>query len=641
MLSVLIYHLNSALLPGGFVGVDIFFVISGFLISGIIFTALDRGTFSILDFYRRRVQRIAPAMLVVVAFSLAAAQLLMLPEDAGRVAKSAVFSLASLANVYFWQYKDGGYFAQDGREDPLLHLWSLGVEEQFYIAWPLTLMAVGRRWRSPYFPVVATVVALTSFVLGDLLFAWDPSFVYYLPATRAGELLVGAILSAWLCRNPTWSLARLPTTATAAFGAILVLGALAFYNESNVFPGVRAIAPTVGTAMLILAGHHGQSGALRVLVWRPLVAVGLASYSVYLWHWPLLAFYRYGYGEVSARAAWVFFFLALAAGWLSYVLVERPTRAIRLSPWRTIVAGYVLPAAVVGGFGLLLVYGPRLGLPMRAANYLEQLADLRFKAQSALEFDYVCQGQRLTDHDLTSPDCVLGADTPGEPQAVLWGDSNASHYIGVVARIAERAGFRFRNLEIGSCPPLAVDPAPFVDADRLADCRRSLQMARTVVEGFPAVIISASWSGYRDSPDRFLSSVAETVRGLVSRGKYVVIMGKVPVFPQFDRRCAQKALTFPFLACAPLTMKPNPEVLAANSFLRQLAERTANVAYFDVTPYTCPNERCSTAWGDGEPMYYNRSHLTMAASWRLGDEIVGRAGVPHPFSAIAREAEGR
>ncbi len=195
VLSVIVFHIDAALLPGGFVGVDVFFVISGYLITGNIVQELNSGRFSLLEFYRRRVKRIAPAMLVVTAVVMLAAYLLMLPEQLRDTGKSAVFSLASLANVYFWLYQDTGYFAQSSLELPLLHLWSLGVEEQFYLLWPLLLVAVYRRADKLTLVLAMAACAVASFWMGSALFEQAPSFVYYMLPSRAGELLLGALVA--------------------------------------------------------------------------------------------------------------------------------------------------------------------------------------------------------------------------------------------------------------------------------------------------------------------------------------------------------------------------------------------------------------------------------------------------------------
>ncbi len=641
VLAVVVYHARASLVPGGFVGVDVFFVISGFLISGIIFTRIDRQAFSLLDFYRRRVQRIAPAMFVVAAATLAAAYWLMLPRDSADVARSAVFSAASLANLYFWLYRDVGYFAADSRELPLLHLWSLGVEEQFYMVWPLILLAVRRGWRSTFFLVFTAIIAAVSFVLGDVLFSWDPSFVYYLMPTRAGELLVGALVSSVVLGG------RTPITPTGrpllgVIGATLVGASLFLYDDSTVFPGVRALLPTAGTAALLLAGGHPGSGPVtRVLSSKPFVAVGLISYSVYLWHWPLMAFYRYGYGELTPSAQLVLPVLALVLGAISYALVEQPARALKLPPLRAIALGYAVPAMVIVSAGLVIVYGPRLGVPVHDAHYLARLTELSDKTRPAFAYDYVCQSQLVQSTDFSDSKCIVGSRAAEEPRVLLWGDSNAAHYIGVLGFAGERAGFSFRNVEVGSCPPVVADPAPFVESQRLGDCRTSMATAWPLVQRYPVIVVGASWSTYSEASPAFMPAVLDTVNRLVKQGKFVVLLGKMPTMPGYDRRCPEKQLTFPLLACPSFALPMDDGVKAVNATLRGFAERSEHVDYFDMTPYLCTGGLCHSNGSDGEPLYYDQSHISMAASWKLGREIQDTHGMPPAFAAVAAAAKDR
>ena len=638
VLAVVFYHANSSWLPGGFVGVDIFFVISGFLISGIIFTRLDRGAFSLLDFYRRRVQRIAPAMFVVVAVTLALSWWLLLPRDAVNVARSAVASVASLANIYFWQLR-GGYFDNDARQLPLLHLWSLGVEEQFYMLWPLVLLAVGRRWQSRAFLACCGVAALTSFVLGDLLFWWDPSFVYFLLPTRAGELLSGAIVASLVLTGqlaiPSALRAALAPAAVAAIGVSLLV-----FNDSTVFPGVRALLPTLGTAALLAVGSQpAGSSTTRLLSAKPLVAIGLISYSVYLWHWPLMAFYRYGYGEPTALAQVVLPALALALGALSYAVVERPTRALRLPPLRTIALGYVAPATAIAITAGFVLYGPRLGIPTSDAR-LPVIAAVRDETRPAFAFYYVCQQERLGTADLSNPRCVVGPRTSGEPRVLLWGDSNAAHYIGVIGKAAERAGFDFRNAEISACPPLFTDPAVFVAPVRYRECRDSLVAVQRAIPRYPVVLLGASWTDYDRRSNTFLPVMFETVDRLLAQGAFVVLLGKMPVVPNFDRRCPVKQLTFPFLKCEAGQVRLDGDVQRVNAALRTFAGRHERLGYFDMTPYLCSGGWCRSNSPDGEPLYYDPEHISMPASWKLGAEIQEKYGMPAPFARAAAVARG-
>ena len=362
VLSVIIFHINKALLPGGFVGVDIFFVISGFLISRNILQDLERGKFSIVDFYRRRVKRIALPMLVVVGVTLLAAQILLLPEDAKKTAVSALWSLLSLSNLYFWLNQDAGYFATASGETPLLHLWSLGVEEQFYIVWPVLLIGAYRLSHVKWLFAASALVALVSFLLGELLFSWDPAFVYYMLPTRAGELLFGAIVALAVLRGHM--VPSQVVTPMAVLGLLLLGGSLLLLSEDQVFPGLLAVPPTLGTALLIFARHSGNNLVSRYLAFKPLVWIGLISYSSYLWHWPLLAFYRYGHQSVGAFAGVAIFVLSLSLAWLTYYYIERPARLSKASTALIFLRHYIAPAGAlaclalgawkIDGFGLRL-----------------------------------------------------------------------------------------------------------------------------------------------------------------------------------------------------------------------------------------------------------------------------------------------
>ena len=295
VLAVIVFHLRKRWLPGGFAGVDVFFVISGFLITRAIVEDLSAGVFSRTEFYRRRVKRISLPMLAVVLATVAFAQVALLPKDALATAWSGVAAVLSGANVYFWRALDRSYFAPGTDEVPLLHLWSLGVEEQFYLLWPWVVpWILGRRGtahggasglaahvedESPRRDAATAslpagrmalmaAVALASFLLGDALFGSAPYFAYYMLPTRVGELLVGAILAFAVAGGALQAPGSLLREAAGAAGAALVLGSLVLLSESKPFPGWRALAPTVGAALLLLSGQGMPSAVSRVLSLR-------------------------------------------------------------------------------------------------------------------------------------------------------------------------------------------------------------------------------------------------------------------------------------------------------------------------------------------------------------------------------------
>lgn len=635
VLSVILFHINKTLIPGGFVGVDIFFVISGFLISLNILKDIEREHFSLADFYRRRIKRIAPPMLIVVGLTLVAAQFVLLPEDAEKTAQSGLWSLLSLANVYFWLYQDTSYFAAASSEIPLLHLWSLGIEEQFYIFWPLILMALYRPSRAKLFFCIAALIGLGSFLLGEILFSRFPSFVYYMLPTRAGELLIGGIVAFFVLRNLGPKVPKKVVAPMAIIGILLIGLSFFMLSEGQVFPGLRAIPPTLGTALLIFAGHCNSNIVSRLLALRPMVWVGLISYSAYLWHWPLLAFYRYGHREVGLLAGVVIFVLTLFFAWLTYRFVEGPSRRSKASMLQVILRQFAIPAGAMAVFALAAMKLDGYGLRWISPDYKKQATALSQETLPAYSYKYVCQRQKLTSADANNPDCVVGADSNAAPVAILWGDSNAAHYIGMVGAFAKKDGFRFRNIALGACPPLFSDPKAFVAATRLADCRDSAATVKQAIGPFKTIVISADWLMYQGRSAQFLDAFFDTVASLEKDGKQIILIGKAPVFQHYDRRCEEKALSYPGLDCPPFTAALGADVAQINAKLKMFAARSANVKFFDTTDYLCPQNACSAFDPGGRPSYYDESHLSMPASWKLGENILRQGGVPVPFDTIA------
>jgi peptidoglycan/LPS O-acetylase OafA/YrhL len=637
VLSVIVFHINEQSLPGGFIGVDLFFVISGFLITRNLLAELQQRCFSVLEFYRRRVKRIVPALLVVVAATICAAQVLQLPEDAERTAESGLWSLLSLSNVYFWLHQGSGYFDPDSRELPLLNLWSLGVEEQFYLLWPLLLAFAWRSARRSLWIAAAVLVGLGSFLLGDWLFEWNRLFVYYMLPTRAGELLVGAVLAMALLR-PGWE--RMPPAAATALGVLgllLVAVSLWWLSGQDQFPGIRALPPTLGMALLLLSGHCARTPVARALSWQPLRWVGLVSYSAYLWHWPLLALYRYGYGEVGAFAGCCIMALTLLLAWGTYRYVEVPLRRSPAPAWRLFTTQYFVPGAALSVLALAAMYVDGFGLRRWFGNYSSALASVEAQTRPPYAYGYVCQRQRLKESDAQDARCVVGADAG--PLGILWGDSHAAHYVGVLGAIARRGGFRMRNLEHGACPPVLGDVKPLIENQRSGDCMASLNVALSAVERYPVVIIAGFWSTYQRRSGNFLEQLFGTAETLARRGQRVVLMGQVPMFEGYDRRCRAKALSYPWLGCPRFTVPMMQEVAQLNARIRQFAAATHNVDYFEVTSYLCPDGVCSPIDALGKPRYFDASHLTLSTSWALGNEVIAREGVPAPFAALPQAAE--
>lgn len=637
VLAVILFHMSKSLLPGGFVGVDIFFVISGFLITRNILDDLEHGSFSILDFYRRRVKRIAPAMFAVILATVLVAQLILLPVDAEKAAQSALWSTLSLANVYFWLFQETGYFANSSEELPLLHLWSLGVEEQFYLLWPLLLLLAYPLLRGRFLLAGGLGVAALSFVGGELLFEHAPAFTYYMLPTRAGELIFGALVAVAVVKRVERVIPQRAVTPIAMVGAAMVAGSLFLLSKDVIFPGLLAAIPTLGTALLILAGHCRDTTASRFLALKPLVWVGVVSFSAYLWHWPLLAFYRYGHGSVGFQAGALMLAATLLLAWLTYRFVEQPVRRSTASAMDVITRWYLAPAALMSFLALGAQYLDGYGLQFFSREYRDGLAAISQETRG--KGPDSCVKRRVSEADATSDRCVLGDSAADKPRVVLWGDSNAGHYVGMLDVLAQAAGFSFRSLGHEACPPVLGDPAPFLTAaaaERWDDCKESLRLMREVVATYPVVVMSASWTTYHSRSPDFLPAVFSTAESLTKKGARVLLMGKAPIFDGYDDQCREKALRYPLLDCTASNEPLDPKVATVNARLREFAESTPNVGYFEPTAYLCPGgtENCSPLDPRGTPLYRDTSHLSGDGSVRLGGMVLASGGVPPALADI-------
>ncbi len=345
MLTVVLYHYGIAPFAGGVIGVDVFFVISGYLITKNLFTDLSGERFSLVRFYDRRFRRILPALLVVLVVSVAAGYLLLLPGDFGRLGESGMFAAFGFSNFYFLWSSD--YFAPAAEMQPLLHTWSLAVEEQFYLFWPILMWCVWRLRKSGMFLLaVLAVIALASFAASVYWVEADQSVAFFMLRTRAWELAAGAAL---VFAKPIASRAVGETMGWV--GLALIFYAAVELTAETAFPGWNALYPCVGAALLVWPKSVATS-AHRLLSLRPAVFIGLISYSLYLWHWPVLVFFRH-YASAAMPTlteAVILIALSIAAAWLSLHLVERPVRQMRFQRWtpgRTIIAGAVTMAATV------------------------------------------------------------------------------------------------------------------------------------------------------------------------------------------------------------------------------------------------------------------------------------------------------
>jgi len=519
VLLVIGFHFYPNHVRGGFIGVDVFFVISGFLITRLIVTGLEDRSFTVADFYARRIRRIFPALVLVLAVSLIAGWLLLLPPDFRDLGKHTAASSAFVANFTFLQ--EAGYFDSTAELKPLLHLWSLGVEEQFYIVWPV-LMLLAWRWRySPF--VIAIALLVISFALNVWLTASDPPAAFYLPFTRFWQLMLGGVLAiALLVSEDRGGPAARVREALSVLGLALLAAGAVLINRERAFPGWWALLPTLGTALLIFAGPQASLNRL-VLNYRPLVYIGLISYPLYLWHWPILTFARQvQFKEPTNLAKAGYIILAFILAHLTYRYVEMPIRFGPPIPRKVIL---LVAAMTVAGFAGLVVYLAS-GFPGRYSADLQNLfKDFRTEAEAVHGME-LC-ARRDTETFTVTRECPPAA---GRRVIVLWGDSHAAHLLRGLAQLEKgKDDIQVLSFSRGGCPPIL----SFVSA-HAPDCASANEtvMQRLWQIKPDTVIMAGRWDWYDQMGMLDEQSIEWTVARLKSMGVRQVV--GVNQFPLWD-----------------------------------------------------------------------------------------------------------
>ncbi len=493
VLGVLCFHFNLGPVQGGYVGVDVFFVISGYLISGLIQQRLRLGTFSFAEFYERRARRILPPLLVTCALSSIAALILLVPHDLREFGKSLKGAIFFFANVVFAQAT--GYFADPVSTRPLLHTWSLAVEEQFYFLLPPLLYVMHRgagKARSTSLLCIALLCVL-SFALSVLLVQRNPERAFYLLPARGWELLLGSVVALW----PRLTVLPRPLAEAGAWlGAAAIAVAYMMYDRSTRFPGVAALLPCLGAAVLIAANVAQPTRLGRLLASRSLVAVGLVSYGLYLYHWPVIAFARYALDrEMHPLEACAALALIAVLSVLSYRCIETPVRTGTVLAGRRQVFGAAAGGLItLGGLGIVMVNAD--GFPQRFSG-----AALQYAAGKRDTWDWARCMPPVDRIDASSV-CKLGPDG-AQPQFLVWGDSHADALMPGIDAAAKRFGTPGWFVAYSRCPALlhaapvrrAVDDHP---CERIGDS--VLALIRT--NRLRKVLLVSRWDSYIDGWER-------------------------------------------------------------------------------------------------------------------------------------------
>ena len=636
VLAVLAHHAELPFSHGGFQGVDIFFVISGFIITRLIIFQHHAGTFSFIDFYERRIRRLLPAMLAVTLFVCTAGWFILLPEDYSRTGLSVAAVGTFLSNMLFW--RESGYFDVSASIKPLLHTWSLAVEEQFYLVYPAVLVLLLARSSKVVLAAGLGLIAFLSLAASQYAIAIDPEAAFYWLPTRAWQLMLGAGVAIAAAAGLT---ERWHHWSVSLSGLVLVLLAFAIVGPETPFPGLAAVPASLGTAFLIAAGPTLASRFLFEN--RIALFFGVISYSLYLWHWPLLVFYRYRVQELPWHIGILLCAVATAIAWASTRYVEQPLRrgGARLKRPFVFLASFIAICVVLGATLYL-----SKGLPGRFDGRVNAI----LAAKDISSRQPGCMSER-PEYRAPEDSCTYGA-TNGAVAWAVWGDSHAHALVDSFGELLEERGTRTRFLGTFGCPavpalvptsgrnrcgPYNEEALQFVLQDEeletvILPARHQAYLEGNINrdDGASRLVLEASeWPGAAEVQGAYGGQYFANLEGMIEQirasGKDVVIVLPVPEtrasVPDQMARLALADRPVDYTEPASLYARRAGRIREA---LQAIAERTG-AFIVDPMPFFCDESACRVS-DNGQPLYYDDDHIAPVAAREVGKMILSATG---------------
>ncbi|MBB3234455.1 acyltransferase family protein [Phyllobacterium endophyticum] len=606
VLGVVLFHFGLEELPGGFIGVDIFFVISGFLISKSIYKEVESRRFSFYSFYERRARRILPAFIVVSLSTALAGYFILFPQELAELSKSLIAATLFSGNIHFYATSD--YFSPGASQTPLLHLWSLGVEEQFYIVFPALVLAVHKWWpRAMASVIVGLIVA--SVVASQIMLSLSPSASFYLLPFRAFEILIGSWLALPRRTFPSGNLARV-----AAYGGLaLICGGMLFITAKFPFPGLLALVPCVGTALVIWGCESTVGSVSRVMGSGPMKFFGKISYSLYLVHWPIAVFAIYIFRDINR---WEYLIYGVASStilaWLSYRYIEQPVR-LRKDFWfpsRLIAtSGCALAAFLVVFSGI----NAAQGFPGRVVGSVNDvLAYLKYGGSEEMFQKGTCfMNPEQTAKDYKADKCL----PKGRPSVILWGNSHISQFHwGLRAPLAKR-GYELGQITSSGCPPII---GLEVVARPNCGAFNDFAIAEIMKTKPDLLVIGGVWNS---SPDD-MAVFDKTLSRLHAQNIKVVVLGPPALFKR----------PVPIIIADRLTkgidLASDDDLERSLIFSRDeaLAKHFAGssmATYVSILNTVCKDKQCPLSYF-GIPLHFDIVHLTKEGSVYYGEALADK-----------------
>lgn len=596
ILLVMLFHLDVGV-SGGFVGVDIFFVISGYVITQSICGDMAEGKFRLADFWVRRIRRIVPAAVVISLVVLVAGYFVLLPNDYGDLGASAIAQQLIVSNFYFW--RTTGYFDGPAELKPLLHTWSLSVEEQFYLVYPILLLLLNR-WCQRWTMAVLGLGAVGSLLVSEYGVRHHAGATFYLMPTRGWEFLVGGLV--WFAPRPARCGTRLlESISWLSLFTIILAGCL--FNRTLPFPGLAALVPCVAAGLLIYVNGVVRTWAASILAARPVVFIGLISYSLYLWHWPVLVYARYCYGsEWTSGGKLVLLLVTFVLAVVSWRYVETPLRKRSgVDPNGLAVFGTalsVLSVVMLVGWLVIVNDGFPQRFPREASAYLQVARTEHYLEMSESQ---IVEGK--------IPTWPVGEGV--KPAVLVWGDSHAMSIMPGVVGACEELGLVCGQVTHSNTPPLLGFESGELHSGQQSPSFNDAVLSYIERESIAVVVLSASWARYAEL-DTFERAMRRTVSRLVELGVRVVIVKDYPCGEELSpRRVLLRSLAGEDPKRIGMRLVDHQRLNArADKILDEQESELVRVV--DPAPYFVDREGFCRAERSGQPLYYDAGHLTRA-----------------------------
>ena len=604
VLPVVFFHAGSIFFSGGYLGVDVFFVISGFLIGFLLVDEIQKGKLDLIQFYEHRARRIFPAFFAVMLLCSPFAWLLMNSKEVNDFSNSLLAAVFFVSNFYFWKSSD--YFSESLDEYPLLHTWSLSVEEQFYLLFPLLLLISFGFFKKRFF-YFFVVLFFLSLILSEVFLYFDPVVGFYLLPTRAWELLSGVLAAIYVHKNGQPSNNKL-----AALGLFLILYAIFIYDKSTPTPGFFTVIPVAG-AVLIIIYADAKTIVGKILGYRPLAGIGLISYSIYLIHQPVMAFSRIAFGNLDSWMMYLLSLLSILLAWPCWKYVEQPFR-YRSEPgfYRFKLASRTLACVVVlVVIGLMGIYSHKSqpGNTPKNQLYVAPEFPSRENGYCFYSLSDISLGLKVGKEGIN---CIINSSGRG-PKGLIIGDSFAAQYEPLWKIVASDLDLSIRSVTTNSCFP-ALDVSFKINASGKAyqQCLYNRDYFRRNIDDYDFFIIGAAWGDYLKYG--FEKEVVDILNFAIKKDKQVIIMAapryyKVNFLSLYNRSVENNEIID---REGDYVSGLDKDMIRANFILNKLSSVSDNIVFVDRKTLFSSDGEFESNWTDKDlPFAYDKRHISI------------------------------